>query len=851
MRMSSRRPVLLSGLLLLAGLLIPGLAATGRAASPSPSAGPNAGHHLAQQFVAASAARGTRSRSATETVSLQLAPRDAAGLAALAKTGPTMPRAARFARLDAVIAGPDRAAQVARVLRGLGLTVTASTDYAVSARGPAARVNTLFGSARDHNPRLATAQTLPVLPADLTGLVTAGWGGDDTRPAQLPHAVTRSTAGTAEGPSDARAPSDGTLSVAQARSMYGISATTTPPTSASPIVATLQFSTWPTQSTDLANYALTNGIYASGYNPSTGVSNTTISDNCGSTNDDNNGNIEVALDQETLLTVAPQLRQRIYVAPNCGNTQNEAIAQVVTDVQNGQPIVALSTSWGRCEEGTYGDQAEATADQQAVQSALALGVTVFAASGDSGSYDCLDDSGNVIAADAVDAPAAVPGVVAVGGTALTGTGATTTWNDVDGSSGGGFSCGVFARPTYQATVAQAARYPHNGFGCPAGAAERQVPDISADGGDGLDVIVDGETEPIVGTSFAAPLSAGGMAQTLSTLHIGQGLGNITSLLYTRAGLADVTTGSNGDYGAAVGYDEATGLGTPRWPSLLTGGVGANLLDARVNSSGFVTVRSVLAAAGWHTGSPTVTTPLNLGLPSQWQLRFGPYGGDGANDLWGIRLVGGASGKIELHVLSQASGYQTYLTHTATAQAARSPAATQVRLGSYRNDHASDVFLVFTSGTGSGHLEVHILSAASRYATFVGHFATPAAPTTTGWAWLIGDAANAGNLVGVQFGASASGRTEVHSLSASSNYHSSAGATATAMGLQSTDGSAQFSLRDVSGDGVPDLVLALLAGTASGTTELHAAAGTTYHTSVLAVATALTTLPTTDWVAMPE
>lgn len=506
-----------------------------------------------------------------ETVSLQLAPRDSALLAETARRAATLMPEVRRVRLASAIAGSGRAAQVAAISRRLGLDVTGSTDFAVTVTGPPNAVRTLFGSARSRQPAAVTAQPLPSVPAAYAGLVTVANGGDETRPALLPHAVPRAAPAAGAGPG-------GTLSVAQARSLYGVTATTAPPATAAPIVATLQFSTWGTAASDLRAYASRNGLYPGSYDPVAGVSTTTVLGSCGLSG---GGETEVALDQETLLTVAPQLRQRIYYAPNCGDAQDTALQQASTDVtRGGLPILALGTSWGACEAGTYANQAQATADQNAVNTALAAGITIFAASGDDGSSDCYNGSQQPILRDAVDSPAVVPGVVGVGGTSLTSSGGLTTWNDGTGASGGGFSCGFFALPSYQSAVAKTPTYPRGMSSCAANGSSpgsrRQVPDIAADAGDGLAIVENGQVGAVGGTSLAAQLASSGYAQTLASTCRTRGLGNISSLLYRNSGgLRDVTSGGNGVYAAGAGYDLVTGLGTPSWPTLLSAGGTSN------------------------------------------------------------------------------------------------------------------------------------------------------------------------------------------------------------------------------------------------------------------------------------
>jgi len=77
------------------------------------------------------------------------------------------------------------------------------------------------------------------------------------------------------------------------------------------------------------------------------------------------------------------------------------------------------------------------------------------------------------------------------------------------------------------------------------------------------VLVDGDVGLIGGTSAVAPLLAGLVA--LLNQRSGRRLGFLNPLLYGSAprGLfRDVTTGTNGAFTAARGWDACTGLGSP-------------------------------------------------------------------------------------------------------------------------------------------------------------------------------------------------------------------------------------------------------------------------------------------------
>ncbi len=271
---------------------------------------------------------------------------------------------------------------------------------------------------------------------------------------------------------------------------------------------------------------------------------------------------EVLLDIEVAGALAPGAAQVVYFAPNTDAGFLDAVSQA----SHASPTpTAISISWGGAEN-TWTQQAR-TAMDAAFQDAAALGITVTAASGDSGSGDGQTDG-----QPHVDFPAASPSVLGCGGTSLPAIGATeTVWNDGGGggATGGGVSTS-FAQPAWQQNVGVPAR--------PGGATGtgRGVPDVAADAdpATGYQVLVDGQSMVIGGTSAVAPLWAA-LATRLSQA-VGRPLGLLQPALYSGVtagaaapGFRDVKAGSNGAYAAATGWDACTGLGSPDGTQLAT------------------------------------------------------------------------------------------------------------------------------------------------------------------------------------------------------------------------------------------------------------------------------------------
>jgi kumamolisin len=271
----------------------------------------------------------------------------------------------------------------------------------------------------------------------------------------------------------------------------------------------------------------------------------------------NSADGEVLLDIEVAGAVAPGARIVVYFAPNTTNGFQDALSTAIHDATNKPSVVSIS--WGG-PESSWTTQAM-TALDAAAQDAAPLGVSICVAAGDSGSSDGVTDGKNH-----VDFPASSPHVAACGGTDLQGANGTisgeTVWNDgaQGGATGGGFSV-QFPLPSWQASAGVK----------PPSAGGRGVPDVAgdADPESGYQVLVDGKSMVIGGTSAVAPLWSGLIA--LLNQKLGKPLGFLLPVLYglgssTKA-FHDITQGSNGAYSAGPGWDACTGLGTPNGTSL--------------------------------------------------------------------------------------------------------------------------------------------------------------------------------------------------------------------------------------------------------------------------------------------
>lgn len=279
--------------------------------------------------------------------------------------------------------------------------------------------------------------------------------------------------------------------------------------------------------------------------------------------DPNGADGEVALDIEVIGGLAPAASIVVYFAPNTDAGFLDAVSQAAHATPTPD---AISISWGQSED-QWTAQARQSMDD-AFADAVALGVTVTVAAGDDGSSDRQSDG-----KPHVDFPASSLHALACGGTRLETDAsgkvtAETVWNDggTGGATGGGVS-DAFPLPDWQGSV--------DVPGVAGGRSGRGVPDVSAvaDPETGYKVRVDGQDTVIGGTSAVAPLWAALVARLVQSS--GTQLGLAQQLLYAAAakgqvptGFRDITSGSNGVYSAAAGWDACTGLGVPDGEALL-------------------------------------------------------------------------------------------------------------------------------------------------------------------------------------------------------------------------------------------------------------------------------------------
>jgi len=300
---------------------------------------------------------------------------------------------------------------------------------------------------------------------------------------------------------------------------------------------------------------------------------------------------EQTIDMTQALGMAPGLSNLVVYV---GATDSAIFNAMAT----ASPLNAqLSSSW-------IWNPADPSKDNPYFEEFAAQGQNLFQAAGDSGAWDYYTY------------PADDVYLTSVGGTDLETGSAGGLWSSETawGDGGGGISPNRFAIPSWQAATASDCSKCSKTY--------RNGPDVSANANFTFYVCADQTTcsaNEYGGTSFAAPMWAGylALANQQSVANGNGPIGFINPTLYT-IGLGsnydsdfhDITSGSNG-YSATIGYDLATGWGSPNGPGLI------NALAGTPSSPGFslsASPASVSVAQG-NSGNSTISSTVTGGFDS--------------------------------------------------------------------------------------------------------------------------------------------------------------------------------------------------------------------------------------------
>ncbi|KAF1706178.1 reprolysin-like metallopeptidase [Pseudoxanthomonas sacheonensis] len=237
---------------------------------------------------------------------------------------------------------------------------------------------------------------------------------------------------------------------------------------------------------------------------------------------------------------------------------------------------------------------------------------------------------------------------------------------------------------------------------------------------------------------------------------------------------------------------------------------------------------------------TATGLARTGIDKAWNFQFADYNADGKSDLYTIFKVG-ASNTTEVHVLSGADRFKTFLYHGTTPLAQTGSDNRWIfKAGDYNKDGKPDIYAILRVGA-SGKTEIHVLNGADNFKTYLAHTATTLANTGTDYAWefALGDY-NADNTLDLYtiFKNGASGKTEVHVLNGATNFQSYLLNTASVLYATGSSNVWNFKVGDYNKDGKLD-VYAIYKQGGSGKTEVFVMNGADgFQTYLASIATAL-------------
>ncbi len=292
---------------------------------------------------------------------------------------------------------------------------------------------------------------------------------------------------------------------------------------------------------------------------------------------DTSGEDEWDLDSQATVGIGGGVKS--YVFYNAGDIGQDGTAELFNQFATDDNVLLGNASFGDCESLYYLTGGLGTTDLILAETIL-QGQTIFASSGDSGSF-CGTLNGVDGGAPDVIYPSASPYAISVGGTSLLVSSTTGAYySEISWINGGGGAAAFEQQSPWQGSLI--ANIGQGALGVTAG--PRLVPDLAMEGDEytGMTVFVSGT--PVLGiggTSLSAPL-AGGVYARLESRH-NNALGMAGPILYRTyfasgggilgtnaptsvtppviSGFHDEVIGSDGLYSALPGYDLNTGMGS--------------------------------------------------------------------------------------------------------------------------------------------------------------------------------------------------------------------------------------------------------------------------------------------------
>lgn len=203
----------------------------------------------------------------------------------------------------------------------------------------------------------------------------------------------------------------------------------------------------------------------------------------------------------------------------------------------------------------------------------------------------------------------------------------------------------------------------------------------------------------------------------------------------------------------------------------------------------------------------------------FDFALGDYNGDGTPDLYAIKTRSTDSKRTEVHILDGSSRFQRFSLHVAVP-IAESHGVFKFVLGDYNGDGAPDLYAVKLGGAGAKHAELHILDGSRNFQGFLLQTEIPVESVFDRFSFALADYNRDGrtDLYAIKRSYTGTRRTEVHVLDGAGAYRRFLLQTGTR--LEQAKDDFLFDVGEFRHDGANDLYAIKVRQTETGRSEIH-------------------------------